>query len=157
MLPLGVSAVVLGLGYYSISGIYPGFGTGLLIILAHSVISLPFAVRTLSTGLQHIDTNLLDAASTLGSGRFRSFLTVELPLLKGNLISASAFAFCISAGEINAALILSGGSYTTIPITIYRLISSYKFFSACAMGTVLIVICAAAFYLIDRFGGEDLF
>ena len=107
--------------------------------------------------MRGISTWLIDASNTLGAGFFRTFRRVELPLLKGSIISASAFAFCISAGEINAALILSDGSAATIPIAVYRLISSYKFFAACAMGTVLMLICAAAFYLIDRFGGDDIF
>jgi ABC-type Fe3+ transport system permease subunit len=45
----------------------------------------------------------------------------------------------------------------TIPIAVYRLISSYNFFAACAMGSVLMLICGGAFYLIDKFGGRDIF
>ena len=159
MMPMGVSAIVIGLGYYSLLTFMPESDSGseIIIILAHTVIALPFIVRTLTTGIRGISTSLIDASNTLGAGFFRTFRRVELPLLKGSIISASAFAFCISAGEINAALILSDGSAATIPIAVYRLISSYKFFAACAMGTVLMLICAAAFYLIDRFGGDDIF
>ena len=159
MLPMGVSAVVIGLGYYSIlSWLPPDYSNrGLLIVFAHSVIALPFVVRTLTTGIRSINTSLLEASNTLGAGFFRTFFRVEVPLLKGSLISAAAFAFCISAGEINAALILSDGATPTIPIEIYRLISSYRFFGACAMGSLLMLICGTAFYLIDRYGGSEIF
>ncbi len=159
MLPMGVSAVVIGLGYYSLLSMLPKDfdNRSLLIISAHSLIALPFVVRTLSTGLKSINKSLLEASGTLGSGFFRTLFKIELPLLKGSLISAAAFAFCISAGEINAALILTDGSYSTIPISIYRLISSYNFFGACAMGSVLMLICGTAFYLIDRYGGSNIF
>jgi len=159
MLPMGVSAVVIGLGYYSLSNLIPSHSDNraVLIIFAHSVIALPFVVRTFSTGIQRINVSLIEASQTLGAGVITTFLRIELPLLKSSIISAGAFAFCISAGEINAALILSDGASPTIPIAIYRLISSYNFFGACAMGTILMAICGLAFYLIDRFGGSDIF
>jgi thiamine transport system permease protein len=159
MLPMGVSAVVIGLGYYSLSALLPSTASNrsILIIFAHAVIALPFVVRTFTTGIQRIGINLVEASETLGAGSFQTFFRIELPLLKSSIISAAAFAFCISAGEINAALILSDGAAPTIPIAVYRLISSYNFFGACAMGTILMFICGLAFYLIDRFGGSDIF
>ena len=159
MLPMGVSAVVIGLGYYSILALLPdNFGrNGLFIVFAHSVIALPFVVRTLSTGIRAVGISMIEASQTLGAGFMRTLFRIELPLLKGSLISAAAFAFCISTGEINATLILSEGGSATIPIAIYRLISSYNFFGACAMGTILMIICGTAFYLIDRHGGGEIF
>ncbi len=159
MLPMGVSSIVLGLGYYSMLSLISVnlSNRGILIVLAHSVIAMPFAVRTLTTGIRGISKSLLEASGTLGAGFVRTFIRIELPLLKGSLISAAAFAFCISAGEINAALILSDGASPTMPIAVYRLISSYKFFGACAMGSILMLICGIAFYLIDRYGGNEVF
>ncbi|MDC7125401.1 MAG: iron ABC transporter permease [Spirochaetales bacterium] len=159
MLPMGVSSIVIGLGYYGIlSYLPPNFDKrGLLIIFSHSVIALPFTVKTITTGIRQLPDNISEASLSLGAGVFATFLKVELPLLKGSVVSAAAFAFCISAGEINSSLILSDGSSSTIPIMIYRLISSYNFFGACAMGTILIVICGTAFYLIDKYGGDELF
>ena len=159
MIPMGVSAIVIGLGYYSILSFLPEdfLGSGVLIVLAHSVIALPFVVRTMTGGLRSVKTSLLEASGTLGAGFFRTLFKIELPLLKGSLISAAAFAFCISAGEINAVMILSDGKTSTVPILIYRLISSYRFFTACALGVILMLICFTAFYLIDRYGGDDIF
>ena len=42
----------------------------------------------------------------------------------------------------------------TIPVMIYRLIGSYNFIGACAMGSVLMLFCFLAFLIIDRAGGE---
>ena len=44
----------------------------------------------------------------------------------------------------------------TVPIAIYRLIGSYNFFAACAMGTILIAVALATFLLIDRTAPEAL-
>ena len=105
--------------------------------------------------MRRIRQDLLDAARMMGAGSFKRFLTIELPLIRPGLISGGAFAFAISLGEINATLILSDAGITTIPIAILRLIGTYKFFSACALGTILIGICLLAFTLIDAFEGWE--
>jgi thiamine transport system permease protein len=53
-------------------------------------------------------------------------------------------------GEINATLILSDSSVVTVPIVMYRLIGSYNYAGACALGTILIFCCAIVFATIER-------
>ena len=48
---------------------------------------------------------------------------------------------------------LSQPGTTTLPIAIYRLIGSYKFYGACALGTILMFICLIAFLAIDHLDG----
>jgi thiamine transport system permease protein len=50
---------------------------------------------------------------------------------------------------------LADQDLVTIPIVMYRLISSYKFYAACALGTVLMLLTGLVFLLIDRLGGEQ--
>lgn len=153
MMPMGISSVVLGMGYLWLSR---GNRLSLLpprlsIILAHSVIALPFVLRSLTPAMKRIRQSLLDASRLMGAGGVKQFLTVELPLIRPGLIAGAAFAMAISLGEINATLILSDAGVPTIPIAILRLIGTYKFSSACALGTILILICLGAFLLIDAF------
>ncbi len=159
MLPIGISTVVLGLGYFRLISILPEnfIKSGILIIFAHSVIGLPFIVRSLTASFRKINPSMIDAARSLGADTARVFFDIELPLVISNVISAAAFGFCISAGEINSAIILSDGGILTIPIAIYRLISSYNFFGACAMGTILMLICVISLYIIEKTGNEELF
>ena len=157
MLPMGVSSVVLGIGYLwlmrnRLTGDFPPV---ISIIFAHTVIALPFVLRSLTPAMRRIRQDLLDAAGLMGAGGFRRFVTIELPLIRPGLITGGAFAFAISLGEINATLILSDAGITTIPIAILRLIGTYKFFPACALGTILIGICLLAFTLIDAFEGWE--
>ena len=157
MMPMGVSSVVLGIGYLWLQrfGLFRGIPPVGSIILAHSVIALPFVLRSLTPSMRRISQNILDAASLMGAGGWKRFITVELPLVRPGLITGGAFAFAISLGEINATLILSEAGITTIPIAILRLIGTYKFFPACALGTILIGICLGAFILIDAFEGWE--
>ncbi len=153
MMPMGVSSVVLGMGYLWLrrGGALHFIPLRFSIILAHTVIALPFVLRSLIPAMRRISQDILDASRLMGRGAFARLLTVELPLVRPGIITAGAFALAISLGEINATVILSDAGVPTIPTTILKLIGSYRFFSACALGTLLILICLGAFILIDAF------
>ena len=157
MLPLGISSILLSLGYLSAKAYFniSGSISMILIIMAHSVIAYPFVLRSILASYRKIPDSVLDSASLLGAGTFARFWTIEFPLVKKALIAAAAFSFAISMGEINASLMLAEGSFLTMPIAIYRLIGSYNFAGACALGTLLIITGAAAFFLIETLGGTD--
>jgi len=156
MAPMSVSSVILGLGYFLLLRSLPNLRSGaiIMIVAAHSIIAYPFVVRTVSSVLKKLSPNLLYAAMLLGAPPRRVFRTVELPVLLPSLAAAAVFAFAISLGEINATLLFSS-STTTIPLAIYRMIGSYNFFGACALGTFLIIVCTCVFALFDYAGGSD--
>ncbi len=152
MMPLGVSSVVLGLAYLD----WGGLPRGLAILLAHTMIALPFALRTLLPGMRRIHQSLLEASRLMGASSFRGLRTITLPLMKPSLVSTGALSFAISLGELNATLVLGESRVLTIPLVLYRLVGSYRFYAACALGTVLMLICALAFWVIDRFELREL-
>jgi thiamine transport system permease protein len=156
MLPIGVSSIILGLGYLKAFQSFPWriTGTWYAIVLAHTVIAYPFVIRTASTMFRKVRPALAEAARSLGADSWRLFWRLELPLARPALIAGAAFAFGISVGEINATLMLYNPSLVTMPVMIYRLISSYNFIGACAMGTLLMGFSFLAFLVIDRTGGE---
>jgi thiamine transport system permease protein len=155
LLPLGISSVILGLSYMRLSNMLPDTfkGSALLVIMAHSAISLPLVFKPVLSIFRKIKVSLREAALNLGASGFRAFRDIELPLIKSGLLTGATFAFAVSIGEMNATLMLSQPGTSTLPISIYRLIGSYKFFGACALGTILMFICLIAFLTIDRFDG----
>ena len=101
-----------------------------------------------------IDYSLTSAAETLGADAKNVFLRIELPLIRGAVFSALTFSFAISLGELGLSFLLFEGTWVTMPIYIYRFISSYNLFGAAAMGLVLITISTLCFYLIEKFNKE---
>lgn len=159
MLPVSVSSVILGLGYLKVMNYMRGGpvrNSPILIILAHTVIAYPFVVRAVKPVLDKIKPNLIHAALSLGETPFKVFLEIELPLIKSAILAGAAFAFSISIGEMNATILLSSENTLTIPIMMYRLIGSYNFIGACALGTVLILLTALSFILMDYFGSDSV-
>lgn len=156
MLPLGVSSIILGLGYIKA---YQGpplaiGGTWYAIAFAHTVIAYPFVIRSTSAVFRKINPNVVHAALGLGASPWRVFWRVELPLIRAGIVAGAVFAFAVSIGEVNATLMLYNPKLTTLPIAVYRLISSYNYFAACALGTVLMGICFLMFLVIDKIGFE---
>jgi thiamine transport system permease protein len=151
MLPLGASAVMLGLGFIL------SFGRALaspwFVPIAHTLIALPFVIRTLQPALASIPERLRQAASTLGASPFRVWQTVDFPILSRATLSAATFAFTVSLGEFGATLLLTRPEYPTIPIAIQRFLSQpggLNFGQAMAMATLLMALTTLSILLIER-------
>ncbi len=153
MIPMAVSSVVIGLGYYLILRFFPRTLSiqFILVVLAHVVIATPFVLRSILPAYRNMAIRYTQASLTLGANVRQTFIAVELPLLKGALATGFAFAFALSVGEINATLILSDSHILTIPIMMYRLIGSYNYAAACALGTLLIGVCIIVFAITESF------
>ena len=154
---LGISSILLSLGYMlTISRL--GFRPNgkLLLIAVHTAAVLPFTIKAISLFYSRINRRCIECAQSLGAKPLRILWTIKLPMIKNGIFTAGIFAFAVSAGEVNGALMLAPEGFTTMPVAIYRLIGAYRFYQACAMGTVLLLICIAAFYAIDRLGEISL-
>lgn len=69
------------------------------LIIAHTVISTPYVILTVSPRLKQLNPNLLEASMDLGAGPMRSLFTVMLPQLAGAMISGFALAFTLSLDD----------------------------------------------------------
>ncbi len=157
MLPMAISSVILGLGYSIIARMIPvEHITYLLIIGAHTVITLPFMLRAILPTYRTIHAAYTPAALILGARPFRTFVDIQLPLLSRAIASGAIFVFAISIGEMHATMLLSDARVVTIPILLYRLIGAYNFNGACALGTLLMAICLLLFALTNSLHKREL-
>lgn len=124
--PLGVSAVVIGLGMLltlnrTIAGIDLR-SSWLLVPLAQAVVALPLAVRILVPAARAVDPRLRAAAATLGASPWRVWRTVDFRLLRGPTALAAGFAFAIAMGEFGATAFVARPERPTLPLAIARLL-----------------------------------
>lgn len=157
--PLGISAVTLGLGFLVTLNEPPLElrRSPALTVIAHSLVAVPFVARTVAARLRSLDPKLRDAAAMLGASPVRAFLAVELPLLAGALGVAAVLAFATSMGEFGATLLISRPETPTIPVAIYRYLGqpgALNYGQALAMSTILMAVTAAGFFLIERVAGR---
>jgi spermidine/putrescine transport system permease protein len=114
MAPLVIPLVVLGTSLLILFNLL-GFPFGsLTIVIAHVVITIPFAILTIVPRLERIPSALDEAARDLGATWWVAFRSVMLPLLLPAVISAFLIAFTISFDEIVLADFV-GGRVTTFP------------------------------------------
>ncbi|HET7142449.1 MAG TPA: ABC transporter permease subunit, partial [Anaerolineales bacterium] len=151
MLPLGASAVMLGLGFIITFGV--ALASPFFVPIAHTLVALPFVIRTLQPALASIPERLRQAASTLGASPFRVWQNVDWPILSRATLTAATFAFTISLGEFGATLLLTRPEYPTIPIAIQRFLSQpggLNYGQAMAMSTILMSMTMAGILLIEK-------
>jgi len=161
MLPLGTSAVTLGLGFIVALGTAPLDlrASPLLIPLAHTLVAFPFVVRSLTPALRSIQPRLRHAAAVLGASPRRILRYIDLPLVGRALLVAATFAFSISLGEFGATAVISRPEYPTVPVMIYRFLSqpgAMNYGQALALSTILMLVSGGGMLAIERFRIADV-
>ena len=151
-LPLSVSTVVMTLGLLLCYPLWVGNlrGSWLPIALVQTVSAMPLVLRPLRDGYQRLPNALLQVASSLGAGPWRRLLAVELPFLRGAIVTAVASAVAFSLGEVGAVLIFLAEGITTLPLEIYRCLGKYQFETAHALGVILLGVMLGLMFFIER-------
>jgi thiamine transport system permease protein len=155
MLPLGTSAVTLGLGFIVALDQPPLDlrASSLLLPLAHTLVAFPFVVRSLTPALRSIKPRLRQAATMLGASPIQVWMNVDLPIVGRAILVATTFAFAISLGEFGATAVIARPEHPTVPLAIYRFLSlpgALNYGQAMALSTILMLVCAAGILAIER-------
>ncbi len=145
MLPLGTSAVTIGLGVL-ITFDTPPFdwrSRWWLVPLGHALVAVPFVVRALLSVLRAIPSDLRSAAATLGAIPVRAWWHVDARAVRRPLLAGAGFSAAISLGEFGATTILTRSGSETLPIAIGRLLGragGLPRAQAFALATILLVL-----------------
>jgi thiamine transport system permease protein len=155
MLPLGTSAVTLGLGFIVALNRPPLnlIASPLLIPVAHTLVAFPFVVRSLTPSLRSIEPRLRNAAAMLGASPARIVRHIDLPLVGRAILVSGVFAFTISLGEFGATALIARPEFPTIPLVIYRYISqpgAINYGQALALSTILMLVAGSGMIAIER-------
>ncbi len=118
MLPLVVPGIILGISLLVMTK-SAGLDLSLFTIgMAHTLISVPFAMLVLISRLEGFDRNLEEASLDLGEGPFTTFFRVTLPLAWPGILASLLLTFTISFDEFILAFFLAGNE-VTLPIYIW--------------------------------------
>ena len=113
--PVIVTAIAM---YFALSAV--GLGSTLVgLILAHTVLSVPFVLLTVLASLQSFDQTLLKAAASLGANPAIAFRRVVLPLIAPGVATGALFAFATSFDELIVALFIASPGQFTLPRQMY--------------------------------------
>ena len=116
--------------------------TPLGVLVALVFIGLPFIVRTVQPVLEDMETELEEAAASLGAHRWQTFRLVVLPTLTPALLTGFALAFARAVGEYGSVIFIAGNIPLVSEITPLMIISKleqYDYVGATAIATVMLL------------------
>ncbi len=123
-------------------------------VLAAIVVSLPLMVRGVQSGMENVDTDLENAARTMGKTEWTVFFRVTLPLAWPGVVSGIALSFARSMGEFGATLIVAGnipGRTQTLSIAIYDAIQGGNYALANSLVLLISALTIAGLLLLNRY------
>jgi putative spermidine/putrescine transport system permease protein len=150
LLPMVVPAVVLGVGMQLMFARYELINTYLGVIIAHTVVAVPFVLVNVSSALQGVDARLEHAAASLGASPRTVLLSVTLPIALPGIISGALFAFATSLDEVVLTLFVAGPNQRTLARQMFATMReniSPAIVSAATVfiiGTIVLALCVTA-------------
>ena len=113
--PLIVPLIITASGMFLFFAKFKLVATFTGLILAHSVLGIPFVAITVTATLSGFDNSLIRAAASLGGSPARNFFKVQLPLITPGVISGALFAFITSFDEVVVVIFMGGAEQITLP------------------------------------------
>ena len=117
--------------------------TSLGITVALVFIGLPFVVRTLQPAIEDLETELEEAAASLGANRLQTFGRVILPTILPALLAGFAMAFARGLGEYGSVVFIAGNmpmKTEIAPLLIVTKLEQYDVVGACAIAVVMLSV-----------------
>ena len=157
-LPLGTSAVTIGLGFLLVLNRPPvDIRTSVIIVpVAHAVVGIPFVVRTLVPMLRTVHPRVREAAAVLGASPRRVRREVDLRVAARGVAVGAGFAFAVSLGEFGATSFIPRRPETlTAPLALFRLLGTPGDVlrgQAMALAVALMALTAVAIFVMDLWG-----
>ena len=121
-------------------------------VIAAVVISFPIMYRSARGALEQVNTDLIDAARTLGMSETSIFFKVLVPNALPGIISGGVLSFARGLGEFGATAMLAGnivGKTRTLPLAVYSEVVRSDMHSASFYVVVIIAICFTAVILLN--------
>ncbi|RVD69308.1 ABC transporter permease [Mesorhizobium sp. M4A.F.Ca.ET.029.04.2.1] len=138
--PLIVPSIIMAIGLYlffaplGLTGNFFGF------LLAHTMLTVPYVIISVSASLQRFDPILEMAALSCGAGRGRTFFEIVLPQITPGVITGAVFAFISSFDEATVAFFISGIGGKTITRKLFEDINLNLTPVIAAVSTIVVVI-----------------
>lgn len=144
MLPMVVPLILIAVGIFFIYARAEINNTIAGLVLAHTLLAIPFVVICVISGLDVYDMNQERVAQSLGASRLRAFLDVTFPQIRVAILSSSLFAFMTSFDETVVSLFISSGETSTLPKLMFESIRDQQDPTIAAASTIVLVVSSLA-------------
>jgi putative spermidine/putrescine transport system permease protein len=150
MSPLMLPAILTGLALFQVlllSGVgRPVWG----LVMGHTLVAVPYVLRTTLAVLANFDTKVEEAAASLGASPVRVFFEVTLPLIRPGVIAGGIFAFIVSFDQFPISLFLVLPKGETLPVVLFNYMKFDLDGAIAAASMVSIVMALSVVLLLER-------
>ncbi len=154
-LPLVLPPSVLG--YYLLIAFRPDGFTGVIwstlfdgqlafsfsgLLIASIIFSFPFMMNPISSAMENLPSNLLEASINLGKSKWQTFIKILLPNIKPSAISAIILTFAHTIGEFGVILMIGGnipGETRVASIALYHELEAMNYDNANNYALILLL------------------
>jgi sulfate transport system permease protein len=126
------------------------------VVVALTLIGLPFVVRSVQPALEEVDVSLEEAAESLGASRLTVFRRVILPIVLPSLATGFTLALARAVGEYGSVIFIAGNlpMRTEItPLLIVIKLEQYDYLGAAALGLVMLCVSFVLLLAINAVNG----
>lgn len=156
--PLLLPGVVLGFALFNVLVLMGLENAGLPnLIVAHTLITLPFVVRSVWSAMAGSDATLEEAAYSLGATPFQTFRHVVLPSAMPGILAGTILAFTYSFNDVTISIFLTSGEVTTLPVELMADLEYSANPAPAAISSLMIALMLFMFLLVIRIGGLKAF
>lgn len=155
--PIIIPGVVTGMALMTFFGIVGMNWSFLNLVIAMTLVCLPFAVRTISANLHGLNPSTEEAAINLGASRWTTFRKVVLPQIRPGILGGMVFVFAMVLADVSVVIFLTDYGTSTLAITALGYMRHKDDPTIAAMATLLIALTVVLVLLVERFIGLEKF
>jgi len=123
------------------------------LFIGHTLITLPYVLRTVTASLKQLDHSLEEAASTLGASSMTIFWLITIPQIMPGLVAGCIFSFMISFDDFSLSFWLSNTETEPLPVFLHNKMASVFDPSIATMSSLMIAVGVIVVLLIERIVG----
>ena len=120
------------------------------LLIGHTLIVLPYAVRVVSASLASFDFSIEEAAISLGSAPLKTFFTIVLPNVRSGVIAAFILAFITSINDVSISVFLTGPGVSTLPIQILAHMEQFFDPTVASVSVLLMLLTVGVMAIVER-------
>jgi putative spermidine/putrescine transport system permease protein len=151
--PVIVPALIVGLALLRHAVVPLGLGVITALVLAHTALVLPYAVRVTTASLANLRVDVEEAALMLGATRAQAFFRVVLPNIRGGVMAAFVLGFITSFNQVPVSLFLTGPGVSTLPIDMLGALEFVYDPSIAAISTLLALLSLVIMTIAEKLLG----
>lgn len=110
------------------------------LIIAHTLIAIPYMIRTVTTTFEAIPQDVIDAAYDLGASHWDVVREIYVPLVLPGIFAGGVFAFIYSLEEFILTFIIATPTYRTIPTLLYSYLGYFFQRTNASVASIILVV-----------------